>query len=125
MLLHTIVHDLYRTSLRVVVGLAPLLVWYPAWGLADSLWRSVLLSMSPSAPAYRWAYWAWPSVALLGPALVMAAALVLRQTRVVRPLTAFAAVVGMAGAAILAAMALAALRRVHSTHLRSVEVANT
>ncbi len=101
MLLHTIVHDLYRTSLRVVVGLAPLLVWYPAWGLADSLWRSVLLSMSPSAPAYRWAYWAWPSVALLGPALVMAAALVLRQTRVVRPLTAFAAVVGMAGAAIL------------------------
>lgn len=101
MLLNTVVHDLYRTSLRVLIALLPLLVWYPAWGLADTLWRSLLLSMQPSDPAYRLAYSAWPSVSLLGPALVMAIALALRRSGVVRPSTAFAAVAGMACGTIL------------------------
>jgi type IV secretion system protein VirD4 len=101
MLLNTVTHDVYRMSLRVLIALLPLLLWYPAWGIADYLWRQLLLSMNPADPSYRWAYWAWPSVALAGPALVMSAALVLRQTGVVRSLTAVSAVAGMAAAAIL------------------------
>lgn len=101
MLLRTVVHDLYRTSLRVVIALLPLLVWYPAWGLAGDLWRSLLLAMDVHDPTYRFAYLAWPSVALLGPALVMGIALVLRRNAIVRPMTAFAAVAGMVVAAVL------------------------
>lgn len=106
MLLHTIVHDLYRTILRLVVGIVPLLLWYPAWSLADGLWRSLLISMQqnslgPGAASYRLAYAAWPTVALLGPTLFMALVLILRRTAMVTALTAAAAVIGTAAATAL------------------------
>ena len=106
MLLHTVVHDLYRATLRIVVAIVPLILWYPAWGLANWLWRSLLIAMQQSgvaagAGSYRLAYAAWPTAALLGPALVMAAALVLRRMAAVTGMTAVAAVAGMAAATVL------------------------
>src|SRR5208282_2772408 len=101
MLLNTVVHDLYRATLRIVVAIVPLILWYPAWGLANALWRSLLIAMQQSgvaagAGSYRLAYAAWPTAALLGPALVMAAALGLRRMAAVTGMTAVAAVAGMA-----------------------------
>jgi hypothetical protein len=106
MLLNAITHDLYRTSIRVVVAIVPLLLWYPAWALADDLWRALLIHMhesgvSAGAGPYRLAYAAWPTAALLGPALVMALMLILRRFALVTPLTAVAAVAGMAAATVL------------------------
>ena len=106
MLLHTVVHDLYRTTLRIVVAIVPLILWYPAWGLADDLWRSLLIDMQQSgvaagAGSYRLAYAAWPTAALLGPALVMTLALVLRRMAAVTGMTAVAAIAGMAAATAL------------------------
>src|SRR5271165_5878952 len=106
MLLNAITHDLYRTSIRLVVAIVPLLLWYPAWLLADDLWRALLIHMQQSgvsagAGSYRLAYAAWPTAALLGPALVMALALTLRRIAFVTSLTAVAAVVGMAAATVL------------------------
>ncbi len=106
MLLNTVVHDLYRTTLRIVVAIVTLILWYPAWGLADYLWRFLLIDMQQSgvaagAGSYRLAYAAWPSAALLGPARVMTLALGLRRMAVVTSMTAAAAVVGMAAATIL------------------------
>ena len=45
MLSNAIAHDLYRTSIRVVVAIVPLLLWYPAWALADDGWRALLIAM--------------------------------------------------------------------------------
>ncbi|SEF05812.1 type IV secretion system protein VirD4 [Rhizobiales bacterium GAS188] len=106
MLLNTIVHDLHRTCLRLVVAIAPLVIWYPAWGMADDLWRSLLISMqesgiAPGAASYRLAYGAWPTAALFGPALVMALILGLRRFGAALPMTAIAAVTGMAAATLL------------------------
>ena len=106
MLLNAITHDLYRTSIRVVVAIVPLLLWYPAWALADDLWRALLIAMhesgvSAGAGPYRLAYAAWPTAALIGPALVMALMLILRRFALVTPLTAVAAVAGMAAATVL------------------------
>ncbi len=103
MLLHAVVHDLYRATLRIVVAIVPLILWYPAWALADSLWRSLLIGMQQSgvaagAGSYRLAYAAWPTAALLGPALVMALMLILRRFALVTSLTAVAAIAGMAAA---------------------------
>ena len=106
MLLNAITHDLYRTSIRVVVAIVPLLLWYPAWALADDLWRALLIHMhesgvSAGAAPYRLAYAAWPTAALLGPALVMALMLLLRRFALVTPLTAVAAIAGLAAATVL------------------------
>ena len=85
---------------------SPLILWYPAWGLANGLWRSLLIAMQQSgvaagAGSYRLAYAAWPTAALLGPALVMAAAIGLRRIAAVTGMTAVAAVAGMAAATVL------------------------
>ncbi len=106
MLSNAIAHDLYRTSIRVVVAIVPLLLWYPAWALADDGWRALLIHLresgvSAGAGSYRLAYAAWPTAALLGPALVMALMLVLRRMAVVTSLTAAAAIAGMAAATVL------------------------
>lgn len=106
MLLHTIVHDLYRTALRIALAIIPLLLWYPAWGFASDLWRSVLVGLqqhgtAPGAGSYRLAYAAWPTIALLGPALFMALVLILRRMAMVTALTALASVIGMFAATAL------------------------
>ena len=101
MLVNTVVHDLYRTTLRVLIAAAPLLIWYPAWGLTDGIWQSVLLGMRPTGPNYALAYSAWPTVALVGPAWVMAGVLLLRGFGLVRTITAAAAVIGLACASLL------------------------
>ncbi len=106
MLSNAIAHDLYRASIRLVVAIVPLLLWYPAWALADDGWRALLIHLresgvSAGAGSYRLAYAAWPTAALLGPALVMALMLILRRLALVTPLTAVAAIAGLAAATVL------------------------
>lgn len=96
-------YDLVKAVFRIAFALLPLVIWYPAWGYAHGLWEQFLLGwhqngMAPSSAAYRLAYGAWPSIALIGPAVTMAAALILRRSGLALPATAIAGVVGMAAA---------------------------
>ncbi|RWD60434.1 MAG: conjugal transfer protein TraG, partial [Mesorhizobium sp.] len=94
-------YDLAKAGLKALVAILPLVIWYPAWRYAHGLWQQLMLDWYSSGPApssavYRLAYAAWPSIALVGPGLTMGAALLLRRAGMVLPLTAVAAVFGMA-----------------------------
>ena len=99
-------YDLVKTLFKAIVAILPLVIWYPAWRYAHALWGDTLLDwyrtgLSPASVIYRLGYAAWPSIALLGPAITMAAALLLRRSGMVLPLTAIAGVLGMASATVL------------------------
>lgn len=99
-------YDLVRLTAKAAIAVLPLLVWYPAWRYAHALWGSLLIDwyqngLSPASFAYRFAYAAWPSIALAGPAVTMAAALLLRRSGLALPATAIAGVVGMMAATAL------------------------
>ncbi|WP_292412513.1 type IV secretory system conjugative DNA transfer family protein, partial [Mesorhizobium sp.] len=94
-------YDLIKVGFKSILAILPLVIWYPAWRYAHGLWEQILLDwyssgLAPSSAAYRLAYGAWPSIALMGPGLTMAVALLLRRAGMVLPLTAVAAVIGMA-----------------------------
>src|SRR5271165_2945650 len=94
-----------RAMLRFVVVIAALVLWYPAFQLAHDLWRRLLIGMAQGdgiidATAYDLAHAAWPTATLIGPAVVMALALVLQEIAVVPRLTAAATIVGMAAATV-------------------------
>ncbi|MER8375997.1 type IV secretory system conjugative DNA transfer family protein [Mesorhizobium sp. M1396] len=98
-------YDLVKTLFKATFAILPLVIWYPAWRYAHALWGGALLDwhrtgLSPASVIYRLGYAAWPSIALLGPAITMAAALLLRRSGMVLPLTAIAGVLGMAAATV-------------------------
>ncbi|MER9632097.1 type IV secretory system conjugative DNA transfer family protein [Mesorhizobium sp. M0296] len=98
-------YDLVKTAFKALIAILPLVIWYPAWRYAHALWGDALLDwyrtgLSPASVIYRLGYAAWPSIALLGPAITMAAALLLRRSGIVLPLTAIAGVLGMAAATV-------------------------
>ncbi|WP_027170231.1 type IV secretory system conjugative DNA transfer family protein [Mesorhizobium sp. WSM3224] len=101
-------YDLVKTLFKAAVAILPLVIWYPAWRYAHELWAELLIGwylggLSVSSIPYRFAYSAWPSIALIGPAATMSAALLLRRTGLALPLTAIAGVLGMAAATLLTA----------------------
>ncbi|MER8671402.1 type IV secretory system conjugative DNA transfer family protein [Mesorhizobium sp. M1156] len=98
-------YDLVKAAFKAIIAVLPLVIWYPAWRYAHALWGDALLDwyrtgLSPASVIYRLGYAAWPSIALLGPAVTMAAALLLRRSGMVLPLTAIAGVLGMAAATV-------------------------
>ncbi|MER8406497.1 type IV secretory system conjugative DNA transfer family protein [Mesorhizobium sp. M1307] len=98
-------YDLVKTLFKAAFAILPLVIWYPAWRYAHTLWGDALLEwyrtgLSPASVIYRLGCAAWPSIALLGPAITMAAALLMRRSGMVLPLTAIAGVLGMAAATV-------------------------
>ena len=102
-------YDLLRASLRVVVQLWPLWLFWYAWNLAYGWWSDYLLTFPANQPggewttSYRVALAAWPTVALLGPALVMGAGVFLHRIRAGSRPMALAGIAGMAATALLTA----------------------
>jgi type IV secretion system protein VirD4 len=65
-------YDLLRVGLRIAVRLWPLWLFWFAWSLANDWWLDYLLSFPDrSTQGYEFAFHVWPSVALLGPILLM------------------------------------------------------
>lgn len=99
-------YDLIKTLFKATVAILPLVIWYPAWRSAHALWEQSLLGwyqtgLSPASAIYRLGYAAWPSIALIGPAVAMTAAILLRRSGMALPATAIAGVLGMAAATTL------------------------
>jgi type IV secretion system protein VirD4 len=69
-------YDLLRIGLRIAVQLWPLWLFWFAWTLSSNMWLGYLQTFpSRSDAGYAIAYRAWPSVALVGPILLMFAAI--------------------------------------------------
>ena len=69
-------YDLLRVGLRIAVQLWPLWLFWFAWGLSSNMWLGYLQTFpGRSAAGYAIAYRAWPSVSLVGPILLMFAAI--------------------------------------------------
>lgn len=65
-------YDLLRLALRVAVRLWPLWLFWFVWDRFSGWWLSYLLTFpDQSGAAYAFAYRCWPSVAMLGPILLM------------------------------------------------------
>jgi type IV secretion system protein VirD4 len=100
-------YDLLRVGLRVAVQLWPLWLFWWAWDAADDQWLAYLRSFPGSQPGqvqtlgYQWAYWAWPTAALLGPLVVMVAGVGLYRMTLASRTMALAGVFGMVVTAIL------------------------
>lgn len=117
------VYDILRLGIKAVVAVLPLVIWYPAWTYAHELWGDLLIGwyqagLSATSLAYRFGYAAWPSIALIGPALTMTLALLLRRSGLAMLATAIAGFVGMLAATLLTvwpeATRLAAMRPAYS-----------
>ena len=90
-------YDLVRASLRLVIALWPLWLFWFAWRGSNIAWREVLLTFHGAAdPGYLLAYRAWPSVALAGPVALMIAALVAYRMQLAGRVMAYAGGVGVA-----------------------------
>ena len=102
-------YDLLRAGLRIAVQLWPLWLFWYAWNLAYGWWSDYLLTFPSSQPGVTWttgyaaAVAAWPTVALLGPALVMGGGVFLHRIRAGSHAMALAGVAGMAATAALTA----------------------
>jgi type IV secretion system protein VirD4 len=100
-------YDLLRVGLRVAVQLWPLWLFWFAWNQADAWWLGYLRTFPANRPGgytttgYVWAYAAWPTAALLGPALVMAVGILLHRIRAGSRAMALAGIAGMAATALL------------------------
>ena len=65
-------YDLLRVALRITVQLWPLWLFWFAWSLSNHGWLDYLLSFPDrSTEGYKFALYVWPTVALLGPILLM------------------------------------------------------
>ena len=88
--------DLAHAALRLARQLWPLTLVWPVWRTGSELWRAVLLSFPDNTTrGYTLAYGAWPTVALVGPVLLMMLAVTthrLRRTGRFMPLAAIVAV---------------------------------
>ena len=100
-------YDLLRVGLRVAVQLWPLWLFWWAWDLADRRWQTYLATFPANQLGGDWttgytaALWAWPTAALLGPALVMAVGVLLHRLQLGSRAMALAGVLGLAGTALL------------------------
>jgi type IV secretion system protein VirD4 len=81
----------------------PLLTGYAAWMLAAELWGDLIAVLPPGSRSHSLAWNAWPTAALAGPVLVMAAALALRGRGGTGQSAGLAAIAMVAAAALLTA----------------------
>jgi len=105
-MLERFTYDSFRFVIKAAIAILPLVIWYPAWRYAHALWSDALMGwyqsgLSPASLTYQLGYAAWPSIALLGPAVAMIAALLFGRLGMVLPMTAIAGVFGMAAATVL------------------------
>ena len=97
-------HDLFRIVLRLIVQLWPLWLFWFAWSLSSNLWLAWLQTFpNRSTSGYALAYRVWPSVALLGPVLLMLAAVLAYRTGLATRVMPIAGIVGVIVAAFLTA----------------------
>jgi type IV secretion system protein VirD4 len=95
-------YDLLRLGLRLAIRLWPLWLFWFAWSLANRWWRAVLLAFPDRAtPGYALAYHAWPTVALLGPIVLMFAAILAWRLRFATRTMPAAGIAGVLAATIL------------------------
>ena len=100
-------YDLPRIGLRVAIQLWPLWLFWGAWDFAYDRWQDYLMTFPANQPGgyltdgYTWALRAWPSVALLGPFVVMVAGVALSRTGIGSRAMAFAGAAGMAATGLL------------------------
>ena len=65
-------YDLLRLALRIVVRLWPLWLFWFVWDRFSDWWLAYLLTFPDrSSASFAFAYRCWPTVALLGPILLM------------------------------------------------------
>ena len=92
-------YDLAKAGLKFAVQLWPLWLFWFAWVGANGLWRDYLMSFGPNATTmrgYAIAYKAWPSISLVGPVLLMVAALVAHRAQLASRIMPIAAIAGVA-----------------------------
>jgi len=103
-------YDLLRVGLRVAIQLWPLWLFWWAWNLSDAWWRDAVLLGRAQLGGLRPSQFsrtqillvdAWRTAALLGPALVMAAGVLLHRIQFGSRAMAFAGIGGMAATALL------------------------
>jgi len=98
-----IAYDLGRLALKLLFQLWPIWLFWFALHLGDALWRYEVLASQPdyTTPAYRLLYRAWPSAGLVGPILLMFAALGAERIQLGSRTMAIAGVAGVALATVL------------------------
>ena len=95
-------YDLLRVGLRIVVQLWPLWLFWFAWTFANNWWLGYLLTFPDRSTAgYFLAYRSWPTIALLGPILLMLAAIVAYRMQFATRFMPAAGVAGVLVATIL------------------------
>ena len=89
-------------ALRTVIRLWPVWLFWFAWTLAGALWREILVTFPDRATqTYAFAYRVWPTMALLGPVLLMAAAIAAYRLRFASRLTPVGGIAGVVASTIL------------------------
>jgi type IV secretion system protein VirD4 len=97
-------YDLLRVALRLTIQLWPLWLFWFVWSLVDDAWRDYLLTFPDrSTPAFAFAYRAWPAVSLLGPILLMGAAIGAYRLNLATRLMPLAGIAGVVVATALTA----------------------
>ena len=103
-------YDLLRVALRYAVQLWPLWLFWWAWSYSDAFWRDTVLVdyahvgglTSGQMDWNQYLLWrAWPVASLFGPALLMAAGVLVYRARLFGRLMGVAGILGMAVATIL------------------------
>jgi type IV secretory pathway TraG/TraD family ATPase VirD4 len=101
------IYNLLRAGLCLAWQLWPLWLFWWAWGFATNQWQIYLLNMPGGHPgdsqsfSYRVAYEAWPTIALLGPAALMAIGIMLHRMNLGSRQSALSGVSGLAICAVL------------------------
>jgi type IV secretion system protein VirD4 len=97
-------YDLLRLALRIVVQLWPLWLFWFAWTFFSNWWLAYLLSFPDRSTAtYAFAYRCWPTVALLGPILLMLLAIGTHRLHLAHRTMPIAGIAGVLAATILTA----------------------
>lgn len=88
--------DWSGVAVRTVIQLWPLWLFWFAWTLAGALWRELLFTFPDrTTQTYAFAYRGWPTVALLGPVLLMAVAIAAYRLHFASRLTPVAGIAGV------------------------------
>ena len=95
-------YDLLRFGLRIIIRLWPLWLFWFVWSLCNDWWLDYLLTFPDrSTEGYSFAYRSWPTVALLGPVVLMLAAILACRLHLTTRLMPFAGIAGVVAATTL------------------------
>jgi len=95
-------YDVLRLGLRIAVQFWPLWLFWFAWSLSSNMWLGYLQTFpNRSSSGYALAYRAWPSVALVGPTLVMLGAILAYRMQLATRVMPVAGIGGVVVATVL------------------------